>query len=607
MGDVQLVNEDDPNQQNKQNSTVGTGAPPPAAGQAPSAPTGSTGTSGSSGGSASTSAPKTGTGFTNLQNLISANSNNQLGNVVGSGISQAAQGVQSGLNQANQQFQSDTNNAASQYDPNTRTDIINQVLGYQAPSGGVNNTGSGTPQTGTSPAAGLSQSQVDQFTNYRAGNYQGPQQLSNYDSLNAQAQNAQALGNNLNSSGGTQSLLQQFVGGNGQYSQGQQTLDNLLLGATGAPQLQQARQQTLGLQDQVNQANAAAQNQAQTEKAMAQQFATDTTNALNNAKTGINTDVTNAYNAAGTTDTNNQNAYNNFVNLITGKTPVQTNAGVGAVGDQTSTPNNPQVMALQQLVGNGLATQQQVDQLSQLINKGYQDTTGGVSGARLGQIQNQLQLDQQALSNVNQNDPDALHDAQAAVANDQQMINTVNNAIASQSPQYASLSTLLGTDQTPQQFLQSGLQYTGPQNYTQNNFVNASQAAQLNALAQLGGQASDPTLANVTGGNPYQASSIKSNIGDLINQIQQKENTYTQNEQQQSLQTLLAQQAAQRAAGQNNGGNLFQQVANGNINAAVGSLPGIAYGSPAGLVGSTTGGLATAAQNLNNNRTNGTT
>lgn len=566
MGDVQLINEDDPNQQ-KQSSTVGTGAPPPAAGQAPSAPTGSTGTSGGSSGAASTSAPKTGTGFTNLQNLISANSNNQLGNVVGSGISQAAQGVQSGLNQANQQFQSDTNSAASQYDPNARTDIINQVLGYQAPSGGVNTTGSGTPQTGTSPAAGLSQSQVDQFNNYRAGNYQGPQQLSNYDSLNAQAQNAQALGNNLNSSGGTQSLLQQFVGGNGQYSQGQQTLDNLLLGATGAPQLQQARQQTLGLQDQINQANAAAQNQAQTEQAMAQQFATDTTNALNNAKTGINTDVTNAYNAAGTTDTNNQNAYNNFVNLITGKTPVQTNAGVGAVGDQTTTPNNPQVMALQQLVGNGLATQQQVDQLSQLINKGYQDTTGGVSGARLGQIQNQLQLDQQALTNVDQSDPDAVHAAQAAVANDQQMINTVNNTIASQSPQYASLSTLLGTDQTPQQFLQSGLQYTGPQNYTQNNFVNASQAAQLNALAQLGGQASDPTLANVTGGNPYQASSITSNIGDLINQIQQKENAYTQNEQQQSLQTLLAQQQAERDAAASNN----SPFGNGIIGGAIGT------------------------------------
>jgi|SRR5579863_484566 len=103
-----------------------------------------------SGGGASTS--KTGTGFVNIQNVLNANkgSGAQLGNTIGSGITQQATDVGNQLGQAQNTFgaASQAGTVGSAADQATATNTLNGILGYQAPA--VNTLGSGTT---TPPAA----------------------------------------------------------------------------------------------------------------------------------------------------------------------------------------------------------------------------------------------------------------------------------------------------------------------------------------------------------------------------------------------------------------------------------------------------------------------
>lgn len=182
-----------------------------------------------------------GTGFTNLQQLMSANQGNKLGQAVGAGIQQAGQQVQQGLQAGQQQFQQDSS--------------ANQ-MGTQAQKENVQNVLKDPSQ--------VSDADVANFATYRAGQYGGPTDLSNIQSLQSQAQQAQQQGKAIGSEGGRQSLLQRYAAAPGeQYGTGAQRLDTMLLGATGAKPLQAARQSVSGLTSQVGGAEQAAQQQAQ--------------------------------------------------------------------------------------------------------------------------------------------------------------------------------------------------------------------------------------------------------------------------------------------------------------------------------------------------------
>lgn len=182
-----------------------------------------------------------GSGFTNVQRVAQANQNNRLGQAVGTGVQQVGQQARTAIGAGQQQFQQDAQKNNLDTTEN-RAQVQNLVQ---------------------DPTKATDQ-QVKQFAQYRSGQYQGPQGIQNYDDLSNQAQQAQQLGQSANTSGGRLALLQRFAARPQQsYTSGQSRLDAALLGQTGSQGLRQARQSTLGLQNQLDQGQQAAQAQAQ--------------------------------------------------------------------------------------------------------------------------------------------------------------------------------------------------------------------------------------------------------------------------------------------------------------------------------------------------------
>lgn len=389
-----------------------------------------------SGGGASTS--KNGTGFVNIQNVLNANkgSGAQLGNAIGSGITQQATDVGNQLGQAQQTFgaQAAAGTVGNAADQSAVSNILGGISGYSAPT--VNTVGSGststtpaatttTPNTvsyqqaGAAPAsgpngfpttqnsianpwsasqisayqaanptpaagqnlstpldAGLTQGNVSQFGQLLAGQYTGPQELSGIDQLNQQAQQVAALGQNIGTSGGQQQLLQQFVGGNNaNYGAGAQGLDQLLLGQGGAQPLQKAAAGTALLPGQVASAQSAAENQANLDQASSAQYGTQLQAQLAAAQAGILAPAQQLAANAQTADTTTQN---NFAALQALLQPSTTAAGTGA--NSTASLNNPQ-QAIQSMQTQGLITPAQAGQLNTLITQGYIDPNSTANAA----------------------------------------------------------------------------------------------------------------------------------------------------------------------------------------------------------------------------------
>jgi hypothetical protein len=121
--------------------------------------------------------------------------------------------------------------------------------------------------------------EIKAFTKYRTGTYEGPKELEDFQSLLGNASEAEMMGDLTRSGGGRQELLRRFVGGEG-YNQGQQRLDNLILGQQSGDELAQARKTTRGLEQVVKEANNTASNQAQEYVNRAKIFGEETTKQL---------------------------------------------------------------------------------------------------------------------------------------------------------------------------------------------------------------------------------------------------------------------------------------------------------------------------------------
>jgi hypothetical protein len=324
-----------------------------------------------------------GTGFVNLQQFLNANQNNQLGNTIGSGVNNYANNVQTGLGTANQQFQQDV--ASNSYNTPQNNQYVSNTLGNiqnygqsNPASGGNNNVGANNQAliNPSSQAPLINQNDINQFATYRAGGYNGPNQLENTQQLTGQAQQAQNLGQATLTEPGRQELLQQFVGNQNpyaQYNQGEQNLDTLLLGQQ-QPQLQQANRATQGLVSNVNNQIGLSQQQAQNAAAQNQQFAQTLNNQLANTTGNVESGITNQLTQdqqaqqnlysnlqqqlnSGNLDPNGplanligSNYYNvNAVNDLTqAATPTLANVGTQA--------NQAQLNALSQLSGNSAAS-----------------------------------------------------------------------------------------------------------------------------------------------------------------------------------------------------------------------------------------------------------
>lgn len=191
-----------------------------------------------------------GSGFTNIQRIVQANQGNRLGSTIGQNIQNAGQAAQQSVGNAQQQFNQQA--GANRADTSANANLVQQALANP-------NQFAGTP------------GQVSQFQNLMSGSYQGPQGLQNAGQLQAQAQDVAQLGKSINTPGGQQGLLQRFVG-SPQYTAGQQSLDSLLLGATGGNALAQARRATTGIENKEQQAQQGAAQTAQEYAKRAQQF-----------------------------------------------------------------------------------------------------------------------------------------------------------------------------------------------------------------------------------------------------------------------------------------------------------------------------------------------
>lgn len=171
-----------------------------------------------------------GTGFTNIQRILQANKANPLGSTVSSGVNQAGQAARGAIEQAGTEFKSGVQ--AERGRLGAEAQRADRVLG---------------------DVSKATDEDVSAFEGIRGGLSKGPTKIKNADELKQKAFEAERLGSAAGSEAGRYGLLQRFVGGNKQYTGGQQRLDSMLLGQTGANQLREARKGTIGLSNKAEQ------------------------------------------------------------------------------------------------------------------------------------------------------------------------------------------------------------------------------------------------------------------------------------------------------------------------------------------------------------------
>lgn len=212
---------------------------------------------------------KKGTGFTNLSRILQASKGSRLGGQVASGVQQFGQQVRGQIGQASEQFEKKASEEAAKFGEEAqaaRDQEITQVT-------------SGAKDVDFPKLA-------DKFAEYRAGEYKGPKEIQDYESLAGKVTEAEQLGRLGRTSGGKQELLRRFVGGK-DYSQGEQRLDTALLGLTGQEGLASARRSTRGLAGELSSESGAARNLAKQLQKEAKGFAGETTKKIDQARLGI--------------------------------------------------------------------------------------------------------------------------------------------------------------------------------------------------------------------------------------------------------------------------------------------------------------------------------
>lgn len=487
-------------------------------------------------------AQQVGTGFSNLSNILNANKQNQLGGAIQNGIQGAATQTTNDLNNSQSQFNTDVNNANLNTDANKQqiTSTINNITGPSnqtaSTMGGANSgleTPSSTPldqngytagtNTTSTPAAsnngGYSPSagDVNAFAKFRSGTYNGPSQLNNYSTIQGEAANAQQLGQDTRNIGGQQALLQQFVGHPG-YTQGEQGLDTMLLGQTGAPQLQAAQRLTQGLSNQVGQAGSNASNQASMTAAGNQALANFTNQQLQNALNPLSQQVQSNLTSDQAVEAAREAAYQKMIS------PLTQNPAIGL--DANATPD--------QINANNLALG--LSGLNNLSNSGLISNVGGPATANSNPIAG-LQQQYSGMTPIDKfmdpatgqyvtQKPNGQYTYDGGPKNGQQYIPPGSGPSPSD---LASWQTLLQNsnkwNNSPgkaainyNQDISQALTDTQAQNLNAAGVTTADQAARINALNQLGGQAK--TYGDMSQVGNYQAGSDSFNQAQALNAIQ---------------------------------------------------------------------------------------
>lgn len=226
-----------------------------------------------------------GTGFTNIGDILNANqgAGAKIGQAVGSNLAGQASDVRAGIDASQNQFNTQANTA----DQNAQG-AINTANGYVRGATEANNDYTSTL---TDKGAAVDPTNYQQIgTNLYNAAYNGPTGLSNANQLQSQAANVAALGQLAGTSAGQSQLLNQVVQ-RGNYSQGDNALDSLLLGQGGQQYIKQG-------QTQANQVGQAANNAVSNATSTANAYGS----AINNDKAQTIQNLNSSYNGTGTVD-----------------------------------------------------------------------------------------------------------------------------------------------------------------------------------------------------------------------------------------------------------------------------------------------------------------
>lgn len=237
--------------------------------------------------------------FTNIQNYLTANRNNNLGQNITNRISGVASDVNKDVSKEREQFQNKTAEAFKPF-----------VGGKSFAEGGIQNAAQFLTDNPNTPED-ESKANLQRFTTIRQGQYGGPQQLANLAGLQAGAQNVSTLANLTNNEAGRQTLLGSFFN-RPNYSQGQKSLDNLLLQAD--PNQTKALKATGSISASANrnltQADIAARQEAAQKMREASVLGKDITSQLSKENLARNKELDEKLAQVQNEEINKQNAYN---------------------------------------------------------------------------------------------------------------------------------------------------------------------------------------------------------------------------------------------------------------------------------------------------------
>lgn len=329
------------------------------------------GASGPQGGSANSSEGTSSGAYPNLSKYMSANENwtNGSGQGLGQEVAGNLNNQGSGVNQSIQNAQNSFQNQGNSWQNNTQQAESGFQSGLSNPyaytQGGNQNT-----------------QQASEALN---ASYQGPQNLfGSSPNLQQQTQNYVTQAGQTQTSAGQQNLLAQQFGGGGNYTQGQQTLDQSLLQTNPNSQqaLTQANQQAIQTNQNLQNKNTQDQSQANAWTQYGQQAQQAAAGALNNTigtlGSNYNTQFQNAQNAQTTQLAGIQ------AQLASGNITQDQAAALGiTAGEQYYNINPGQYASGQNLTAQNTLTQ---DQYNQMIALGQ---LGGLNSAAVNPASSQ--------------------------------------------------------------------------------------------------------------------------------------------------------------------------------------------------------------------------
>lgn len=276
-----------------------------------------------------------GSGFTNTQKILGANVGNRLGQFVGQQVGQRTGQAQQQFQQGQQQFQqqaqagrldTEANRQARQnimgrYGATAQVNVQNQPLTYS--NVGMENdpnmkmTGKmvditdatgrflGQADEAMAPTIqekvrqgqfkgqdlnqyGPTEQELQQFERFRSGTYGGPMEIQNAQALQEQAQDLGGISKGFSDAQSRVGLLQRFLNPTA-YSQGQRTMDALLMGSRAQnPYFQQAARQANIAAGKIGSGVEASRLTGQNLAAQAKRFGEETTAKLGEEKKAIN-------------------------------------------------------------------------------------------------------------------------------------------------------------------------------------------------------------------------------------------------------------------------------------------------------------------------------